>query len=130
MQKRLMVVEDNPDLLTIYQQYFRGNGFDVVGAHDGEDALKKCLEFQPQLILCDIKMPNLTGFDVIEIMNSYPKLKEKSRIFIMSAYGDEAMLKRAEQLGIKRQQYLVKSQVSLSQVLQIVRQHFQSQPAS
>lgn len=124
MKKRLMVVEDNPNLLEIYQRCLEKDDFEVVCAYDGEDALKKCLDFQPHLILCDIKMPNLTGFDVIEIMNSYPKLKENAQIIIMSAYGDEAMLARAEKLGVDRERYLVKSQVTLNEVLQIIKDHF------
>lgn len=116
-----MVVEDNPDLLDIYQICLEKDGFEVMCASDGEDALKKFLDFKPHVILCDIKMPKLTGFDVIEIISSYPKLKESTAIIVMSAYGDEAMLARAEALGISRDRYLVKSQVTLDDVLKIIR---------
>ena len=116
-----MVVEDNPDLLDIYQICLKKDGFEVMCAHDGEDALKKFLQFRPQVILCDIKMPNLSGFDVIEIINAYPKLREKTAVFVMSAYDDAKMIRRAEELGISRDHYLVKSQVTLEQVLKIIK---------
>ena len=57
MNKRLMVIEDNPDLLDIYQICLEKDGYEVMCAYDGEDALKKFLDFKPQVILCDIKMP-------------------------------------------------------------------------
>ena len=116
-----MVIEDNPDLLDIYQICLEKDGFEVMCAYDGEDALKKFLHFKPQVILCDIKMPHLSGFDVIEIISSYPKLKESTTIIVMSAYDDAAMLKRAEKLGISRERYLVKSQVTLDEVLKIIK---------
>ena len=121
MNKRLMVIEDNPDLLDIYQICLAKDGFEVMCAYDGEDALKKFLHFKPQVILCDLKMPHLSGFDVIEIISSYPKLKENTTIIVMSAYDDAAMLKRAEELGISKEHYLIKSQVTLDEVLKIIK---------
>ena len=126
MNKRLMVIEDNPDLLDIYQICLEKDGYEVMCAYDGEDALKKFLDFKPQVILCDIKMPKLTGFDVIEVITSYPRLKENTTIIIMSAYDDKSMLAKAEELGIDRDRYLVKSQVTLDEVLKIIRKAFKT----
>ena len=121
MNKRLMVIEDNPDLLDIYQVCLKKDGFEVLCAENGEDALKKFLHFRPQVILCDVKMPHLSGFDFIEIINSYPKLREKTAVFIMSAYDDEKMVRRAEELGISRDRYLVKSQTAVEQLLETIK---------
>ena len=126
MNKRLMVIEDNPDLLDIYQICLAKDGYEVMCAYDGEDALKKFLDFKPQVILCDIKMPKLTGFDVIEIIASYPRLKRNTTIIIMSAYDNKDMLVKAEELGISRDRYLVKSQVTLDEVLKIIRKAFKT----
>ena len=112
-----MVIEDNSDLLDIYQDRLKKAGFEVACAANGEEALQKFLHFRPRIILCDIKMPHLSGFDVVEILNSYPKLKSQTTIFILSAYSDKKMLKRAEQLGISRKHYLVKSQTTLNEAL-------------
>ena len=119
-----MVIEDNPDLLDIYQICLKKYGFEVVCAYDGEDALKKFLAFKPQVILCDLKIPKLTGFDVIEIISSYPRLNENTTIIIMSAYDDKKMIARAQTLGISRDKYLVKSQVTLNDTLKIIREAF------
>ncbi len=126
MNKRLMVIEDNPDLLDIYQICLEKDGYEVMCAYDGEDALKKFLDFKPQVILCDIKMPKLTGFDVIEVITSYSRLKKNTTIIIMSAYDDKSMLAKAEELGIDRDRYLVKSQVTLDEVLKIIRKAFET----
>ena len=117
MNKRLMVIEDNSDLLDIYQDRLKKAGFKVACAANGEEALKKFLHFRPHVILCDIKMPHLSGFDVIEIINSYPRLKSQTTIFILSAYSDKKMLQKAKELGISRENYLVKSQITLNETL-------------
>ncbi|MYB39856.1 response regulator [Candidatus Saccharibacteria bacterium] len=124
MNKRLMVVEDNPDLLDIYQVCLQKDGFDVVCARDGEEALKQFVDCKPQVVVCDIKMPKLTGFDVIETIASHPKLNQDVAFIVMSAYGDKDMVDRAEKLGIGRDRYLVKSQATLKDVLRTVRSAF------
>ena len=124
MKKRLMVVEDNPDLLDIYQICLQKDGFDVICAHDGEEALKKFLDHKPQVVVCDIKMPKLTGFDVIETITSYPRLSQNIAFIVMSAYDDRAMIEKAVGLGIGRDRYLVKSQVTLKDILRTVRGAF------
>ena len=113
MKQRLMVVEDNPDLLDIYELCFKQGGLNVLAANDGEKALKHYIQFQPQVVLCDIKMPNLSGFDVIEIMNAYPKLRKKTDVVVMSAYDSSKMRTRAKRLGVRAEHYLVKSQITL-----------------
>ena len=124
MNKRLMVVEDNPDLLDIYHVCLQKDGFDVICARDGEEALKQFVDHRPRVVVCDIKMPKLTGFDVIETIVSHPKLSRDVSFIVMSAYGDEDMVDRAGRLGIGRNRYLVKSQATLKDVLRTVRSAF------
>ena len=121
---RLMVVEDNPDLLDIYQICLRKHGYHVVCATDGEDGLHKFINFKPRVVLCDIKMPKLPGFDMIEMINTFPKLRQRTTIIVMSAYGGRTMMERARQLGISSKRYLIKSQVTLNDMLKTVKAAF------
>ena len=63
---------------------------------------------------------------LFEVITSYPRLKENTTIIIMSAYDDKSMLAKAEELGIDRDRYLVKSQVTLDEVLKIIRKAFKT----
>lgn len=129
MSKRLMVIEDNVDLSRIYRDCFTEAGCEVLCVHDGREALQKIASFQPDVALCDIKMPHLTGFDFIKILNTHPELKSRTAIFILSAYGGRKMLEEARQLGIDSRRYFIKSQVALRQIRQVITDHFQNRPA-
>ena len=130
MAQRLMIIEDNIDLSHIYQKAFEATGFEVLCSHNGQEALRQIADFNPAVVLCDIKMPHLTGFDFIKILNSHPQLKAQTAIFILSAYGDAKMLKRAKELGVEPNRYLIKSQVALRQILNIITHHFKTQTAT
>ncbi|MCY4010769.1 MAG: response regulator [Candidatus Saccharibacteria bacterium] len=130
MKKRLLVVEDNQDLADIYQLSFQQAGFEVLSVHDGEEALKKFVDFQPHLVLCDIKLPSLSGFDTIEMMQGFPELMKNTVIIIISAYSDRKLIKRAQQLGIPTERYLVKSQISINQVAQVLQGYIPVNEAS
>lgn len=119
-----MVIEDNPELLDIYQICLKKDGFEVVCAHNGEEALSKIVHFKPQVILCDLKMPKLAGFDVIEIINSYSEFRDNMTIIVMSAYSDKKMIDKAEELGISRDRYLVKSQTTLNETIEVIKSAF------
>ena len=124
-KKRLLVVEDDPDLLDIYRIGLARAGYEVICATDGEDALKKFLAFHPQVVVCDIKLPKLAGFDVIAIIKQHTEITQQPAIIVMSAYGDKLMRQKAARLGIAAQNYLVKSQVTLNEALQTIQNAFQ-----
>ena len=120
MSKRILIVEDNPSLCYLYAKSFEKNNFTVDIAHDGQEALQAFLATKPDIVLCDIKMPHLSGLDTIEMMNSYPDRRKDVIIIIMSAYDDSNLIQRAQQLGVSRDKYLVKSQISLSEMVRLV----------
>jgi DNA-binding response OmpR family regulator len=65
---RLLVVDDHPDCVDIMAQYFTHAGYEVVGAHNGRDALGMVERHQPDVVLLDIRMPGMTGIDVLQQM--------------------------------------------------------------
>lgn len=70
---KILLVDDDPLLVRMYQKKFENDGFITATAGDGVDALKKVVEFQPDLILLDIMMPKMNGLEVLT------KLKENKQ---------------------------------------------------
>ena len=95
-------------------------GFVVLAVYNGEDALSATLEYRPDLILLDVMMPKISGFDVLDILKNTPETKD-IRVVMLTALGQEKDRKRAEDLGVN--EYLVKSQVVISDVVERVKHH-------
>jgi DNA-binding response OmpR family regulator len=79
---RIMIVDDDQDVLDISQTYFESRGYEVVQARSGEDALKEVKESKPNLVLLDVMMPNVDGFRLCRAIKSDPKLKDIPIIFL------------------------------------------------
>jgi DNA-binding response OmpR family regulator len=117
---RILLVEDDLTLANLYQMRMETEGFEVQQCNDGEKALQATREFQPNLILLDIMMPKLNGFDVLDILRHTPQLG-KVKIVVLSALGQPQDIERAKQLGAD--DYLVKSQVVITDVMNRLRHH-------
>jgi DNA-binding response OmpR family regulator len=115
---KIMIVEDDPTLRDIYTTRFSAEGYDVVTASDGEAALSTAVKEGPDLILLDIMMPKISGFDVLDILRATPETK-KTKIVVMSALSQTADIEKGKALGASA--YLVKSQVTLSEVVEKVK---------
>ena len=67
-KKKVLLVEDDTSLSSVYRARLELEGFDVREVHDGEDALTATLEYKPDIILLDAMMPKINGFDVLDIL--------------------------------------------------------------
>lgn len=119
-KKKILLVEDDETLSAVYQSRLELEGFDVKAVYNGEDALSATLEYHPDLILLDVMMPKISGFDVLDILKNTPETKD-IRVVMLTALGQEKDRKRAEDLGVN--EYLVKSQVVISDVVERVKHH-------
>lgn len=119
-KKKILLVEDDEILASIYRARLEMEGFEVCEVHDGEQALTNALEYRPDLILLDAMMPKISGFDVLDILRNTPETMNL-RIIMLTALSQENDKKRAESLGVD--EYLVKSQVVISDVIERVRHH-------
>src|SRR3989337_1621179 len=111
---KIMLVEDDVALRDIYTSRFEAEGFAVAVASDGEQALTVAVKEKPDLILLDIMMPKISGFDVLDILRNTPETKT-TKIIVMSALSQTADIDKGKTLGAD--EYLVKSQVTLSEVV-------------
>jgi len=116
---KLLLVEDDLNLREIYAARLQAEGHQVITASDGEEALAVAMRERPELIVLDVMMPKISGFDVLDILRSTAETKT-IKVIMMTALSQEADRARGESLGVNK--YLVKSQVTLEDVVSAVRQ--------
>ena len=119
-KKKILLVEDDMALSAVYRSRLEIEGFDVREANNGEDALSATVEYRPDLILLDVMMPKISGFDVLDILRNTPETANV-RIIMLTALSQPKDKKRAESLGVD--DYLVKSQVVIGDVVARVKHH-------
>ncbi len=115
---KIMLVEDDNNLGEIYQARMAAEGYTVVVAHDGEEALALAAKEKPDLIISDVMMPKISGFEMLDILRNTPGLKD-TKVIMLTALGQAEDKTRAQSLGADR--YLVKSQVTLEDIVDNAR---------
>ncbi len=119
-RKKILLVEDDEGLAQVYVTRLDIEGFEVKRVPNGEDALASALQFKPDLILLDVMMPKVNGFDVLDILRNTPETTN-IKVIMLTALSQEADRKKAEEMGVD--DYLVKSQVVISDVVERVKMH-------
>lgn len=119
-QKKILLVEDDQGLASVYVTRLEAEGFSVMHVPNGEDALSKTLEFKPDLIILDVMMPKISGFDVLDILRNTPDTANV-RIIMLTALSQESDMEKAKGLGVD--DYLVKSQVVIADVVERIKYH-------
>lgn len=116
--KRILLVEDDDSLANVYTMRLQSEGFDIRRVDNGEDALSAALSYKPDMVLLDIMLPKVSGFDVLDILRHTPETA-KLKIIVMTALSQESDKERADQLGAD--EYLVKSQIVIADVVDRIR---------
>lgn len=116
---KVMVVEDDAALREIYSIRIAAEGYEVVSASDGEEALATAVREKPDLILSDVMMPKISGFDMLDILRNTPETA-KIKVIMMTALSSDDQRERGERLGADR--YLVKSQVGIEDVVNAIHE--------
>lgn len=116
---KILLVEDDKSLREIYGVRLLAEGYDIVSAGDGEEALAMAIKDRPNLIVSDVMMPKISGFDMLDILRSTTETKD-IKVIMMTALSSEDQRSRGEQLGADR--YLVKSQVGIEDVVRTVHE--------
>ena len=124
---KIMVVEDDASLREIYSIRITAEGYEVVSAGDGEEALAMAVREKPDLILSDVMMPKISGFDMLDILRSTPETA-KIKVVMMTALSADDQRQRGERLGAER--YLVKSQVGIEDVVNTIHEVLGDKPAA
>jgi DNA-binding response OmpR family regulator len=94
--QRILVVDDEPDTVFLLKSIVRNAGFDVLSAFSGKDALKKCKDMNPDLVLLDVMMPEMDGLETLRYMREMAEIP----IIIVSAMGAKEDVVKALQIGV------------------------------
>ncbi len=113
-----MIVEDDRFLSFLMKARLEKDGFTVLQVFDGEEALELLKQQQPNLIILDLIMPKVTGFEVLKTISMTPELA-KIPFVIVSNLAQDSDIEKARELGAK--DYFVKVKVSIDDLVQRIK---------
>jgi DNA-binding response OmpR family regulator len=102
---KILIAEDEPDIRDLIAFTLRFAGYEVATANNGEEAVQMASREFPDLILMDVRMPRMTGYDACRVMKADPELKDIPIVFL-SAKGQESEIKTGMDVGAE--DYLLK----------------------
>jgi len=111
---KVLLVEDDPFLIDIYTTKLKSEGFDLLLAKDGEEALEKIRRDKPALVILDIVLPNMDGWQVLKQIKDI-KGTEETKILVLSNLGQKEEVEKGLKLGADK--YLIKSDFTPSQAV-------------
>ncbi len=116
--KSILLVEDDSFLVDIYLTKLKEIGFSVKTAADGEECLKKIEEEVPDILLLDIVLPHIDGWEILRKLKKSDKYN-KVKVVIISNLGQEEEVKKGLKLGAEK--YLIKAHYTPSEVVEEIR---------
>lgn len=116
--RKILIIDDDPFILTMYLLKFKEEHFTVETAHNGKDGLLKLKEFRPEIILLDVVMPGIDGFDVLKQMRQEP-IKPPPKIIFLTNFGQKEDIERGMKLGAD--DYIIKAHFTPTEVVEKVK---------
>jgi CheY-like chemotaxis protein len=95
---RVLIADDNPQGVELLEAYLSGSDYEIETAADGEEALRKVKEWRPDLLLLDIMMPKISGFEVCKRLRADPATREIS-VLMITALDQPSDIERAVEVG-------------------------------
>ncbi len=114
MGKKILLVEDEEIMIGLLQKKLTQEGYEILVARDGEEGLEAIKKNKPDLILLDIIMPKMGGFEVMEEMSKDPEIKDIP-VIVISNSGQPVELDRAQRLGAR--DWLIKTEFDPREVV-------------
>lgn len=99
-KKRILIADDQEDVLALLKDYLGSHGFEVMALKEPRNILATVISFKPSLILLDLLMPDLGGFEVCEMLNKNAQTRAIP-IIIITGFGDLVDIKKAYSLGVE-----------------------------
>ena len=117
---KILLAEDDKFITRAFNDGFIRQGYKVITAVDGIDTLKKIKKHKPNVILLDLLMPIMDGFEVLEKLQKN-KVLSKIPVIVLSNLGDQKDIEKAKDLGAK--EYLLKANFTLPEVIKIINKY-------
>ena len=118
LSKTILIIEDDVFLSELMAKKLKDSGFKVVKAIDGQEGLEKAASLKPNLILLDLILPGMDGFEVLKRLKSNPNT-DSIPVIILSNLGQREDIERGFDLGA--QDYLVKAQFTPDEIVERVK---------
>jgi len=113
--KSILLVEDDPFMIDIYTTKLKEEGFSIEVAKDGEEGLRKIKEKMPDLVVLDIVLPQIDGWEILEKIKNLENLK----VVILSNLGQKEEVEKGMKLGATK--YLIKAHYTPSEVVEEIK---------
>ncbi len=127
-RKKILIVEDENLLRNILSEHL-GRNFEVTQAENGEKGLQYIINYHPDLVLLDLLLPNLSGFDLLEQVRNHPDpAVANTRVIVFSNLSTTADIMRAKVLSVS--DYLVKSNTSMDELVKKITDALQQPSVS
>lgn len=118
MGNKVLLAEDDKFISLAYKDGLKRSGFEVIHAENGKKALELAKSEKPDIIMLDVIMPEMNGFEVLEELKKDKDLKNIP-VVVLSNLGQESDIKRGQELGAT--DYMIKSNFSLSEVSEKIK---------
>lgn len=119
-KKRILIVENDQDLIDVYTTRLVVEGFDVLSLRDGRQVYKTALEYKPDMMLLDIRLGNQDGLDILQDLRSRPETANL-KVIVITVLAMDEVEERATKLGVL--EYLVKTTTLLADIIDHIREH-------
>lgn len=96
MSKRILTVDDSASMRMLLKASLTAQGFDIEGAEDGEEGLARMEELDPDLLITDINMPKMDGFQLIEAVRAQPRFAQTPILVLSTEFSDEKKTRARE----------------------------------
>jgi DNA-binding response OmpR family regulator len=118
MKKKILIIEDEKDLRFFIIRALKEEGFEVIEAIDGEEGIEKAKKEKPDLILLDLLLPGISGYEVLARIKKDPEM-EMIPVLILSNLGQQEEVEKGLKLGAV--DYLIKANFTLDEIVERVK---------
>jgi len=117
---KILLVEDDPMVVRMYERKLKFDGFNIITAFNGEKGLEELKKDRPDIILCDIMMPKMSGLEMLKIVKDDPQYKDLP-VVMLTNLGDRAEdVEKCKELGAE--DYWVKANMKLDEITEKIRE--------
>ena len=119
--KKVLIIDDSPFMTQMFSLRLHDEGFESLIAGNGEDGLKIAANEKPDIILLDIAMPGLTGWEVLEKLKGDDKTKAIPVLILTNSRGNPDDLEKAKKIGAA--EFLMKIDLKVDDIMEIVKNY-------
>jgi DNA-binding response OmpR family regulator len=118
MKKKILIIEDEKDLRFFIVRALKEEGFEIIEAIDGEEGIEKAKKEKPDLILLDLLLPGISGYEVLARIKKDPEM-EMIPVLILSNLGQQEEIEKGLKLGAV--DYLIKANFTLDEIVERIK---------